>query len=173
MSSSGQLSMVDLSWALQTWICPVASSLRPGAPFTIDVIVRNNLDHPLTVLTWDSPLDQKAGILGIFQARDVEEDELIQGDFLRFRRKMPPPKDSFREIGGKEQITQRITLPGLRLSTGTEFIIEGRGRWQAVWNCPMADVDESLLVSLADAHCGDVFCVSDSFEINDESSSTE
>ena len=173
MSSSSQSSVVELSWALQTRIRPVPSSLELGAPFAIDVIVRNNLDHPITVLTWDSPLDPKAGTLGIFQARDVEEQQLIQGDFLRFRRKMPPSKDSFRESGAKEQVRARVMLPGLRLSVGTEYVIEGRGRWQAVWNCPLAEVDESLLASLTQAHCGEVFCESDTFVIGDGGSSTE
>lgn len=173
MSSSSDNSVGGLSWVLQTRIRPVASSLKPGVPFAVDVIVRNSLDHPVTVLTWDSPLDPKAGLLGIFQARDVEEENLIQGDFLRLRRKMPPSKESFLEIGGKKQVRARVTLPGLQLSVRTEYAIECKGRWQAVWCRPMAEIDESLLESLTEAHLGEVLCESEIFEVEDESSGSE
>ncbi len=117
------------------------------------------------MLTWDTPLDPKAGILGTFQARNVECEELLQGDFLIIRRKMLPSMENFVEIGGRQQIRARVTLPGLQLPVRTEYVIEGQGRWQAIWCRPITEIDDSLLRSLAEAHAGEARCESESFEI--------
>lgn len=173
MSSQFESPTIDLSEALQVRIRPIPSTLQAGKSLALDVAVRNNLDHPVTILTWDSPLDPKAGILGIFHARDVEDDHLLQGDFLRFRRKMPPPKDSFVEIGGNSQLVVRAILPGLKLAVGTEYVIQARGRWQAVWDRPMEDIEDELLETLSEASFGEACCDSERFEVEDVSSGSE
>ena len=119
--------------SLEISIDPVAPSYQPGEQVTLHVVVHNATQHPVTVLSWDSPLDPRASILGVFQVREAESSRLIEGDVVEFARKLPPNRESYVEIAANQQTETWIKLPNLELQSGNEYAIDTRGQWKAFW----------------------------------------
>ena len=141
---------------LQVSISAVASSLQGDTPLKVDVTVRNNAEHPVTVLAWDSPLDPQAGLLGIFEAVNVNTKSTLQLPTARFARQLPPPPESFVEIGSHEDYKSTTVLPTIGLiSTGAEYRLEAKGSWRAVWSGTKDAIDEKTLNAMVNANSGE------------------
>ncbi|KAL9610936.1 MAG: hypothetical protein Q9167_004378 [Letrouitia subvulpina] len=139
---------MDLSSTIHVSIEPVSNSYQVEEPITLHVVLQNRASHPITILTWDSPLDPKAGILGVFYARDAQYDTMVRGDVVNFSRKLPPTRDSFVEVGSHQQTETWVKLPVMQLRTGRGYLIEARGKWKAVWNGRLGDIDKESLDSM-------------------------
>ncbi|KAL9637503.1 MAG: hypothetical protein Q9164_002150 [Protoblastenia rupestris] len=146
---------MNLTTILPVSLAPVPSSLATGEVLEIEVTVQNTAKHPVTILKWDTPLDLRAGILGIFEARNPQDGSVIEGDIIRFSRKLPPPEEDFVEIGSQDNSTARIKLPTHDLLPGVEYLMEAKGQWKAVWDRSRRDVSQQDLDHLTQASKGD------------------
>ena len=142
---------------LQVSISAVTSTLQSNTPLEIDVSIRNNAQHPVTILTWDSPLDPKAGLLGIFELVNLETKESVPLATARLARELPPSSDSFVEIKGQKDYKSSTTLPtvDLGLPDDTEYRIEVKGSWRSVWNGTKAEIGREALESVTGGTAGE------------------
>jgi hypothetical protein len=117
-------------------------------PPTILVTATNlHQSTSITLLTWDTPFDEKALLLGIFRFIDASTNEALPSPGLKINRGLPPPRDAFLEVGPRHAITKEFVLdgPGVRLEKGKEYDVQAKGRWKAVWHASVLDIgDENL-----------------------------
>ena len=129
-------------------------------PCVVHVIVKNtNPDKDsgtLTVLNWNSPLDPKASLLGVFEVSDADTGKVINAPTLMINRKRPPPPDDLIELAAQQETTTQVTLTGVEFSAGQTYSIRAVGRWMAVWNAPKEDIlaDPKRLEELSGAMTG-------------------
>jgi hypothetical protein len=118
------------------------------SPPTLLVTATNLHDSTsLTLLKWDSPFDDKALLLGVFNIKDAKTGELLPNVNMKIRRVTPPPRDAFLEIEPRSAITKEIVLsePGSKLEKGAEYDVQAKGKWKAVWHASVKEVgDENL-----------------------------
>lgn len=141
---------------LQVTISAVASSLEGDVPLKVDVTVRNNADHPVTVLAWDTPLDPQAGLLGVFEAIDATTNDTVPLPTARFARQLPPPPESFVEIGSHEDYKITTIVPTIGVITpGTEYKLEAKGSWRAVWPKTKDAISTETLNNMVNGNAGE------------------
>jgi hypothetical protein len=118
------------------------------SPPTILVTATNlHQSTSLTLLTWDTPFDEKALVLGIFNFIDTSTNEALQSPNLKINRGLPPPREAFIEIGPRKAVAKEIVLDGrgANLEKGKEYDVQARGRWKAVWRASVLDVGDQNL----------------------------
>ncbi|TLD28016.1 hypothetical protein E2P81_ATG06362 [Venturia nashicola] len=102
----------------------------------------------MTLLKWDTPFDDKAVLLGIFNIKDVKSGETLPNLNMKINRVTPPPHDAFLEIQPRSAITKELILsdmPGAKLEKDAEYEIQAKGTWKAVWHASVKDIgDENL-----------------------------
>ncbi|KAG8525688.1 uncharacterized protein KY384_000448 [Bacidia gigantensis] len=142
---------------LHVSISAVTSSFQPDTPLQVNVRVQNNADHPVTILTWDSPLDPQAGLLGLFEMEDVATKQPVALATARFARQLPPSPDSFVEIKSHKDLNSSTTLPtiGLGLPPKSEYKVEARGSWRAVWDGTKDEISRLTLESMTGGSTGE------------------
>lgn len=118
-------------------------------PPTILITATNLHDSTsLTLLKWDTPFDDKALLLGVFNIKNVKTGETLPNLNMMINRKTPPPRDAFLEIEPRSAITKELVLsalPGATLEKDAEYEIQAKGRWKAVWYASVKDIgDENL-----------------------------
>ncbi|KAL4886029.1 hypothetical protein BJY04DRAFT_213568 [Aspergillus karnatakaensis] len=134
----------------------IPPSFTPPLSLTIHLTIHNpSTTTPTTLLNWGSPLDPKAGILGVFEVRDVETNEPVLLDEIKFGRKLPPAREDFVEIPAGGEVTAEVTIPRAPLEQGKRYTIRAKGWWQAVWESALGDVPEGDLDRLTGALRGD------------------
>ncbi|WEW60291.1 hypothetical protein PRK78_005776 [Emydomyces testavorans] len=137
-------------------ITPTRDVLGTGQSVEIDVTVHNdNEDTPLTILSWNNPLDTMAAILGVFELRDKETDELVEMDRIQVSRMLPPPPEHLVEIPPKGSEKAHAVLKGASLSRGHTYSVCAKGWWQSIWNLPKDEVIEKYLADQSGAVSGD------------------
>ncbi|RDW92745.1 uncharacterized protein DSM5745_00067 [Aspergillus mulundensis] len=133
----------------------IPPSFSDPLTLTFDVSVTNQGGSPATVLKWGSPLDERANVLGVFEIRDVESDEIVPLNSIKFNRQLPPPKEDFVEIASGGSVTAAVTIPLVPLVGGRSYTLKAKGWWQAVWERSLDDVPESDLDQLKGALRGE------------------
>lgn len=116
---------------------------KKTSPPTIVATVTNlHRTTNVTLLLWDTAVDDKALPLGVFQIRDLEHDFLIPPAGLDLDRIFPPPEEAFVEIGPRHAVAREIVLegPGAQLEPGKQYEVTAKGRWRAVWQANVLDV---------------------------------
>lgn len=119
------------------------------SPPTLLVTATNLHDSTsMTLLKWDTPFDDKALLLGIFDIKDVKSGEMLPNLNMKINRVTPPPHDAFLEIEPRSAITKELVLselPGAKLEKDAEYEIQAKGKWKAVWHASVKDIgDENL-----------------------------
>ncbi|KAL9106349.1 MAG: hypothetical protein Q9227_008618 [Pyrenula ochraceoflavens] len=132
---------MDLSSLLHVAISPVISTLQPNDPLELRVTVRNAATHGITLLKWNSPLDERAGKLGIFSARDIVDGTLLEGDVIMANRKLPPTREDLVCIEPGSEIEGQIKLLPLSFQKGRKYQVQGKWRWMSAWR---GGLDNSL-----------------------------
>jgi hypothetical protein len=126
----------------------ISEKLPRTSPPTILVTASNlHQSTSLTLLTWDTPFDEKALLLGIFTFVDTSTNEPLPSPNLKLNRGLPPPRTAFLEISPRHAITKELVLDGngAKLVRGKEYDIQAKGRWKAIWHASVLDVgDENL-----------------------------
>ncbi|XXG96368.1 hypothetical protein Hte_002650 [Hypoxylon texense] len=135
MSSSG--SVIP---KLQVSVRQVSTS-----PPKLGIAVTNTHAGPVTVLTWDSPLDPLAlqlGVLSFFAAADdggtgTSFSSPIDIPTIQVRRKMPPGADSLVTIAAgqtrEQELELREPIVPLGRLRGTTVRVVCNGEWRSVW----------------------------------------
>ncbi len=132
-----------------------ALEVTPPVAVSIQLSVLNHAESTATVLNWGSPLDPRANILGVFEIRDSDSDELVTIDTVKLSRKLPPPREDFIQIPTGGAIDTEVTLPRVPLVEGHHYTVQAKGWWQAVWEQPLQDVPADDLEKLTGAKRGD------------------
>ncbi|KIW03544.1 uncharacterized protein PV09_05305 [Verruconis gallopava] len=117
-------------------------------PPTIMVVATNlHESTTVTLLTWDTPFDDKALQLGLFEIKDLQSGHVLPSLGLKLNRKLPPPKEAFLEIEPRRAIAKELVLdgPGVQLEQGRLYEVRAKGTWKAVWQANVADIGYSNL----------------------------
>ncbi len=144
---------MDLS-QLQVSITPHLLS-PPDPQLKMDLTVHNHFEHAVTVQIWDSPLDPRCALLSVIEILDTAANTLLPLDKVYLGRQMPPPPESFVEIGSHQQATNIVTIRNVKLDAGKEYRVEAKGRWKAVWDNAIEKIDSGMAEHLAGANAGD------------------
>ncbi|KAJ5129103.1 hypothetical protein N7448_002812 [Penicillium atrosanguineum] len=121
----------------------------------ITVSIYNPAESPITILKWNSPIDARAGVLGVFDVCDTGSGESIPLDIIKISRKLPPSLDDLVEISGGKTVHFTVDLPGVYFQKGHEYSVYAAGTWHAVWEKPRSDVTASQLTDLGSANRGE------------------
>ena len=122
-----------LSSLLIVTITPVNQLLGASDIPTLHATVQNTAQHPLTILTYNSLLDNAAGVLGIIHVTDTSTGEEVPSDVVQFRRVWPPPRDAFVEIAPDSTIEVDIPLRTHKLEAGKKYDVVAKWTWQGLW----------------------------------------
>lgn len=126
----------------------ISLSSSPTPDLSISATVHNPSSTPLTVLRWNTPLDPRAGVLGVFEIHDELENQTVPIDTIKFNRKLPPSEEDLVEIAPESSVQVDVQLPPLKLQAGREYTVKARGRWHGAWEGGKGDVKVDGLHSL-------------------------
>lgn len=134
------LSMADHDSAAVLSKLVVSVRQADKSPPTFTLKVTNTGSGPVTILTWESPLDALALQLGLLSITPSGAAAPLDLPTIQVRRKTPPDEDQLvtleagesqeREIVIKEQVVPISDLAGDGKGKGT---IKCKGRWMSVW----------------------------------------
>lgn len=142
------------------------------SPPTVRVAVENKNSHPVTVVSYDSPLDDMALRLGIVSITPAGQSEPVELPILQVRRMWPPPSDALITIPAGKAQTNDIVLKGPGVpegKLGTKPSIRLSGRWSGVWAKDKDNIGEINLGDVTpdpDVHVGSFS--TDALEVNME-----
>ncbi|KAJ6104762.1 hypothetical protein N7523_011082 [Penicillium sp. IBT 18751x] len=145
------LSSLQINLASQSLATEALSP--PVVPITVSIY--NPAESPITVLKWGSPIDARAGVLGVFDVCDTGSGEPIPLDIIKISRKLPPSLEDLVEISGGQTMHFTVNLPGAQFHKGHEYSVSAAGTWHAVWEQPRSDVTASQLTDLGSANRGE------------------
>ncbi|KAL1866906.1 hypothetical protein Daus18300_006609 [Diaporthe australafricana] len=105
---------------------------------SLSVSVKNtHPSTPLTLLTWDSPLDPIALQLGLVSVTPAGAPDPIDMPTIQVSRAMPPGADSLVTLGPGESASSVVELRDMFVPEATwaqgRAEVSMRGRWAAVW----------------------------------------
>lgn len=129
----------------------VAIRKSSETPPKISLSVTNTHDKPLTILTWNTPLDPLALKLGLLSFTPDGASEPLEIPSIQIRRKMPPGSDSLVTIQPGETKEQELKLaePIIPLSKlEGKVSITCEGRWMGAWQSEAKDISEGDLDQL-------------------------
>lgn len=111
-------------------------SIRHAGERTLALAVTNTGDKPLSVLTWNSPLDPIALKLGLVELLPAGSSEPVQMNTIQVRRKMPPGSDSVVTLRAGEKRENVLELgepvvPADKLAG--KMTVRCKGAWMGVW----------------------------------------
>ncbi|KAK8087297.1 hypothetical protein PG994_002271 [Apiospora phragmitis] len=112
-------------------------SIRHAGEHKLVLGVTNTGDKPLTLITWNSPLDPIALKLGLVELIPSGSSDPVQTNTIQVRRKMPPESDSLVTIkpGEKEENVLELGEPVVPLDKlKGKMSVRCTGSWMGVWN---------------------------------------
>ncbi|KAI0876531.1 hypothetical protein GGS24DRAFT_222419 [Hypoxylon argillaceum] len=144
---------VDMSDAV---ISALKVSVRQtsSSPPKLTIGVTNTHSSPVTVFTWDSPLDPLAVQLGLLYFTPEGQDAPIDLPTIQVRRLMPPGDDAYVTIEPdqteeREVLLKRPMVPLEQLQGKVKVVC--KGQWKSVWASKKEDISaESLRSAGAD-----------------------
>lgn len=140
------------SVAKDTLLSQLAVSLEQSSqdPIVITSTVRNNGTSPVTILTWNSPLDPLALQLGLLSITRHGESQPLDFPTIKISRKLPPEADSLITIEPGKSSSQDIELREIIVPREKLFAKGGKanilcqGQWTAVWPCRKESMEAEL-----------------------------
>ncbi|RDA83483.1 hypothetical protein CP532_7054 [Ophiocordyceps camponoti-leonardi (nom. inval.)] len=119
------------------------SSLSPP---TVRVTVTNKNPHPVTIVSYQSPLDNLALALGSLTITPTGSSQPVELPIIRAKRVWPPPEDSLIVVKAGSSAGQDIALeephvPVEKLGGSADVVL--RGRWMAVWPRARAEISKA------------------------------
>ncbi|PLB54160.1 hypothetical protein P170DRAFT_431803 [Aspergillus steynii IBT 23096] len=133
----------------------ISLSSSPSPDLSLSATVHNPSSSPVTVLRWNTPLDPRAGVLGVFEIHDERENQTVPIDTIKFNRKLPPSDEDLVEIAPESSVKVDVQLPPVKLQAGREYSLKAKGRWHGIWEGGKADVDGVMLDSLEGVERGE------------------
>lgn len=134
MSFSTDATLTDLDLT-------VSQVKRAGPPSLLITLNNTNPKVPITILTWNSPLDALLVQLGLVLITPPGSSTPLGIPTIMVKRRMPPPEDNLITLGPGEEVSRTVEI-GERFVTPEQWQGEGRGgrakiqlkgRWTAVW----------------------------------------
>ncbi|KAI0180764.1 hypothetical protein GGR52DRAFT_4495 [Hypoxylon sp. FL1284] len=121
-----------------------------ASPPKLGIAVTNVHAGPVTILTWNSPLDPLALQLGLLAFTPAGSDGPVDTPTVQVRRKMPPGADSLVTIAAGQTREQELELrdpvvPVAKLR-GTVSVV-CRGEWTSVWPSGVDGISQASLES--------------------------
>lgn len=113
------------------------SQASKSSPPAISIKVTNNSPTPVTILSWESPLDQLALSLGLLSITPAGASGPLEIDRIMVSRKMPPSDSSLVSLAPGESrenevVLKELLVPAEKLK-GRKSTVEVKGRWMGVW----------------------------------------
>lgn len=110
-------------------------------PPAITAQVTNHGAHPVTILTWDSPLDPLALARGLLTLHPVGAPAPLDLPTLQVSRQQPPGNESLVRLAPGESAANEIVLserlvPRAALAGSSTVRVRMQGRWRRVWRAP-------------------------------------
>lgn len=135
----------------------LAVSIRQSSssPPTLAVKVTNGNDVPVTILTWDSPLDPAALSLDVVHITPHGATAPLELPRLMFRRVMPPGDESLETVEADGVVEREIVLKEAVVPAEKLFVDGGparvrlRGRWNCVWTKRREEIGAESLERMA------------------------
>jgi hypothetical protein len=134
MSRSTGASLTDLHLTV--------SQVQPASAPTLLITLKNtNPKVPITILTWNSPLDALLVQLGLVIITPSGSSTPLDIPTIMVKRRMPPPEDSLITLEPGQNVSRTVQI-GERFVTheqwrgdgsGSQAKVQLRGRWTAVW----------------------------------------
>ncbi|KAK8039501.1 hypothetical protein PG993_007912 [Apiospora rasikravindrae] len=120
-------------------------SIRHSGEHKLALGVTNTGDKPLTLITWNSPLDPIALKLGLVEFVPSGSSEPVQINTIQVRRKMPPESDSLVTIkpGEKKENALEVgdpVVPPEKLKG--KMMVRCQGTWMGVWDADAFKTEE-------------------------------
>jgi hypothetical protein len=121
----------------------ISGDFATKSPLTLTVTLENKGDKPVTILTWNTPLDEKAAPIGIFKFKSTRSGDYAQSQNLKLNRLLPPQDDAYLELAPRETIKKDfdIKAPEVTLTNGEEYEVQAKGFWGGVWEGRRGDVE--------------------------------
>ncbi|EKG20508.1 hypothetical protein MPH_02231 [Macrophomina phaseolina MS6] len=131
----------------------ISLSQTASSPPTLSLAVTNtHPSSPLTLLTWNTPLDPLALQLGLLEVRAAGAHEPLPLATIKVSRKLPPGADSLVTLAPGESRAQEVVLREpivpLKRAEGGKVAVVARGVWRAVWMG--ADVSEDAVARMGE-----------------------
>lgn len=129
----------------------ILSPGRTSDPPTVHVAIQNkNNATPLTLLTWDTPLDPSALNTGVLSITDDSNGEEIPGPELKLNRLLPPSRDALVTIAPGDVVEKEIELVAPWIPRdGRSVTVSAQGMWRAVWSKSKEDVNDEELAAMS------------------------
>ncbi|KXT08519.1 hypothetical protein AC579_985 [Pseudocercospora musae] len=127
------------------------SRRKTSDPPTVHLAIQNkNTATPLTLLTWDTPLDPSALNTGVLTISDASSGEAIPGPELKMNRLLPPPREALVTIapGGTVEKEVELVAPWIPRD-GRSVTVSAQGSWRAVWSKRQESIDEEELTAMS------------------------
>ena len=146
----------------------LAVSLRQATSPTPGVVLKvtNSGPTPVTILTWESPLDPLALQLGLVSLTPEGAKEPSDIPVIQVSRQLPPGEDSLVSLdpgASKEnEITFREPIVPLNQMKG-KVAVSCKGRWMSVWSARRSELSAETIGNLG---AGDGTSFSDDFRSN-------
>lgn len=150
-------SRIDGTSTMEAVLSKIIVSIRKSssAPLKLTISVTNNHDRPLTLLTWNSPLDPSALQLGLLKFKQVGSGKLIEIPTIQVSRQMPPGRDSLITIEPRETKEQDIELkePIIPLDQiKGDVEVSCHGRWMSLWKTKADEISQEFLEMVGTGH---------------------
>ena len=147
----------------------LAVSLHKPTSSISGVVVRvtNTGNTPVTILTWESPLDRLALQLGLLSLTPAGAKEPLALVTMKASRHLPPDEDSLVTLdpGASEEnevLFREQVVPSDQVK-GKTVTVECKGRWMSVWSAKRSDLSAETIGNLG---AGDEASFSYDFQSN-------
>lgn len=126
------------------------------SPPAICIKVTNNSSRPVTVLTWESPLDQLALQLGLLtitpESANASASAPLDIPTIKVSRKLPPGNESLVSLAPGESrenhvVFQELLVP-LAEIRGKKARVSLKGRWTRVWPKARSELTQEQIEGL-------------------------
>ncbi|KAL7623676.1 hypothetical protein AAE478_005228 [Parahypoxylon ruwenzoriense] len=138
----------DITSKLRVSVRQTGTSSSPK----LALAVTNTNPGPVTILSWNSPLDPLALQLGLVSFTPAGSDAPVAIRTIQIRRQMPPGPGSLVTIGAGQTEERELELkepvvPLEKLRGGAAVSVVCSGEWMAVWPFEAADIPRESLES--------------------------
>ncbi|KYK60310.1 hypothetical protein DCS_01447 [Drechmeria coniospora] len=129
------------------------------SPPTVRVSVANHNKHPVTILSYQSPLDKIALPLGLLSVSPAGASKPLDLPTIEVSREWPPPKEALIVVPPSESVTNDLVLQSPQVPMemlGRKAAVALKGRWMAVWPRDRSELsDEEIDHSSRSASSGE------------------
>ena len=122
--------------------------VKGASPPTVKATVKNNNDRPVSVLTYNSPLESLAIPLGFVQVTPEGAKEPLDLAGLQIRRMWPPVRDDITEIAAGGSASAELPFNPMAVppeKMGKKNTVQIVGEWMAVYDVPKKDITDEML----------------------------